>query len=274
MDAESSVSKMILTQIWIYPVKSLGGYRVKTATVAQKGLQYDRRWMLVDEFGNFMTQRMFPQMALFKISGEVVGKEIIFIVTKDKDSIELPGYFDTKEVIQSKVWDDDVIVNEVSNTHSDWFSHHLGMKCRLVYFPEDRPRPVDPRYEVNKENVSLADGYPYLIIGEKSLEDLNSKMELPVPMDRFRPNMVFSGGLPYEEDKWRDFTIGNNRFMGTKPCSRCVLTTINQETAEKGKEPLRTLAKYRKWDNKIFFGQNVIAVDHGTINEGDEIQLG
>ena len=111
------------------------------------------------------------------------------------------------------------------------------------------------------------------MIGQSSLDDLNSRLEFPVPMNRFRPNLVFTGGQPYEEDSWKLLTIGNNKFAGVKPCSRCVLTTVDQNTGEKGKEPLATLAKYRQHENKIYFGQNLLSIDHHTIHEGDEIKL-
>ncbi len=166
------------------------------------------------------------------------------------------------------IWDDTVTAREVSARHSAWFSERLGMACKLVFFPEENIRPVDPRYKVNNEHVSLADAYPLLIIGQSSLDDLNTRLESPVPMDRFRPNLVFSGGEPFEEDTWREFTVGTNRFVGVKPCARCVLTTVNQETAERGAEPLRTLATYRKRDNKILFGQNLVSLDVQEISTG------
>jgi hypothetical protein len=147
------------------------------------------------------------------------------------------------------------------------------MACRLVYFPEENSRPVDPRYKVNGEQVSLADAYPFLIIGQSSFEDLNSKLQEPVPMNRFRPNFVFTGGKPFEEDTWRNFSIGSTRFVGVKPCDRCVLTTVNQETGQKGVEPLKTLTSYRKRDNKVYFGQNLVALDHKRIQIGDLITL-
>ena len=115
--------------------------------------------------------------------------------------------------------------------------------------------------------------YPVLIIGQSSLDDLNQRMKEPLPMNRFRPNIVFTGGEPYEEDGWKNFRIGQNRFVGVKPCSRCVLTTVNQDTGKKGIEPLATLSTYRMRNNKVYFGQNLIPLDHNEIAEGDEIVL-
>jgi uncharacterized protein len=263
------MSRLHLSEIWIYPIKSLGGIRQHFAKIMDKGLAFDRRWMLVDESNNFMTQRVHPLMALFSLQMQ----EAAFEITFKGESIILPFSHPSLSAIHTKVWDDEVVTLEVSVEHSRWFSEKLGMKCKLVHFPEENSRSVDPRFKINNENVSLADGYPLLIIGQSSLEDLNRKLKVPVPMNRFRPNLVFTGGQPYEEDTWRYFTIGKNKLAGVKPCSRCVLTTIDQQTGKKGKEPLATLATYRQRENKIYFGQNVLAIDYNEIHEGDEIVL-
>lgn len=266
------MAALTLTEIWIYPIKSLGGIRLTKAPVFEKGLAYDRRWMLVDEEGVFLTQRVYPEMALLKLTMDNEQLTIVHSLNKKSHIISLHPRTrnEQKEVT---IWDDTVKAFEVSTETSLWFSEILSMTCKLVFFPEENVRTVDPQYALNDENVSLADGYPFLIIGEASLADLNSKMESPLPMNRFRPNFVFSGGQPFEEDHWKEFTIGSNRFLGVKPCSRCVLTTVDQETAVKGTEPLRTLATYRKWNNKIFFGQNLLAIDHTFVQEGDRITL-
>jgi uncharacterized protein YcbX len=258
-----------LTQINIYPIKSLGGISLSSARVMPKGLQYDRRWMLVDEDGVCLTQRVHPAMALFKLAME--GNQLV--VTHKENSLTLPIDGRSSHAMKVTIWDDVVSANEVSQHCSQWFSDLLGIHCKLVSFPEENARPVDPKYKVNGEHVSLADAYPFLIIGQSSLDDLNDRLSKPVPMNRFRPNFVFTGGDPYEEDGWRNFNIGSTKFVGVKPCSRCVLTTVNQDTAEKGIEPLKTLATYRKRDNKIYFGQNLVAMDYNTIHVGDMITL-
>lgn len=255
-----------LSEIWIYPVKSLGGIQLSSAKVREKGLEHDRRFMLIEESGLFMTQRVYPKMALFKTA--IAGNQLI--VTHGPHTLSVPlAPQDLQAPRPVQIWDDLVMANEVAPAYSAWFSEHLGIKCRLVFFPEENPRAVDPTYKVNNEHVGLADAYPFLIIGQASLNDLNTRLQTPLPMNRFRPNLVFTGGQPYEEDSWRNFTIGTNRFVGVKPCARCVLTTVNQDTAEKGKEPLKTLATYRSVNNKILFGQNVVALDHQTITLGD-----
>lgn len=261
---------LTLTEIWIYPVKSLGGIRLTSAKILPKGLEYDRRFMLIDENGLFLTQRVHPQMALFKTS--INGDNLT--ISYNGDDLAVPLHPSTTQGPRPvQIWDDLVMANEVDPACSTWFSQRLGFPCKLVYFPEENLRAVDPRYKVNDEHVSLADAYPFLIIGQASLNDLNTRLDTPLPMNRFRPNLVFTGGQPYEEESWRQFTIGTNRFVGVKPCARCVLTTVDQETAQKGKEPLKTLATYRNFNNKIIFGQNVIALDHTLINVGDILTL-
>jgi uncharacterized protein YcbX len=263
------MQKPVVSEIWIYPVKSLGAIRLSSSKVLPKGLEYDRRWMLIDSNNGFMTQRLYPQMALFKLSFDSGS----FTIRYTDKMIRLP-FHSQGDPIPAQIWNDRAEVVEVSREHSEWFSDMMGMKCRLVSFPENNRRPVDPGYAVNDDQVSLADGYPLLIIGQLSLDDLNGRMQKPLPMNRFRPNIVFTGGAPYEEDDWKNFTIGTNRFAAVKPCSRCVLTTVDQDTGIKGVEPLATLAVYRMRNNKVFFGQNLIPLNYHEIAEGDEILPG
>jgi uncharacterized protein len=268
------MKELQLTEIWIYPVKSLGGIPLTSAKVMGKGLEFDRRWMLVDDNNMFMTQRTHPQMAMFKMS--LSGRKIAITKKNATSNVSASFSADTTPsgpIIRAKIFDDNVDVIEVDPALSKWFSDHLQTSCRLVSFPEANPRAVDPKYRVNDEHVSLADAYPFLIIGLSTLNDLNARLNEPVPMNRFRPNFVFTGGEPYEEDTWRELKIGENKFVGVKPCGRCVLTTVNQETAEKGIEPLYTLSTYRKRETKVLFGQNLVALDNGIVNLGDKISI-
>jgi uncharacterized protein YcbX len=171
------------------------------------------------------------------------------------------------------IWNDMVSVLEVDSMISNWFSRFLGVTCKLVSFPEENPRAVDPAYKVNNEHVSLADAYPFLIIGQSSLNDLNTRLKDPVPMNRFRPNFVFTGGQPYEEDQWKNFTIGKNNFVAVKRCARCTIPTVNQDNGQTSKEPLRTLAGYRSENNKVLFGQNLVCLNEGEIAVSDTINL-
>ncbi len=266
------MKELKLTEINIYPIKSLGGIRLQRAKVLEKGLEYDRRWMLIDRADKFMTQRVSPEMALLKVSiqhGELV------ITNHAKASRPATRFFIDQiplgQQIKAKIWDDEIFVTEVDPHLSAWFSEQLHLSCKLVSFPEGNTRPVDHRYKVNDENVSLADAYPFLIIGQSSLDDLNAKLETPVPMNRFRPNFVFTGAEAYEEDHWRKIRIGANRFVGVKRCGRCTVPTVNQDTAERTAEPLATLSKYRKFENKVNFGQNLVATDHEYVSVGDNI---
>lgn len=255
--------------IFIYPVKSLGGIAMQTATVMKKGLQHDRRWMLMDENNVFITQRVHHKMALFKTSFGDNG----FAVTYDGQQLHIPHTYEG-DPVRAKIWDDEVTVQEVSTQHSEWFTKNLGIKCKLVAFPEQNDRPVDEKYRIGDDQVGLADAYPLLIIGERSLDDLNERLKSPVLMNRFRPNLVFSGGDPFDEDTFRDFTVGSVPFVSVKPCARCVLTTVDQATGTKtGGEPLATLAKYRRKGSGVYFGQNIIPAQTGQISIGDEITI-
>lgn len=263
------MAELTLTQIWVYPIKSLGGISLRSAKVMAKGLQYDRRWMLVDSTKQFLTQRVHPKMALFKMSLVDGTLKIDF---KGNSIFVAPNHKSTG-LFDAQIWDDSVSVFEVSKAHSIWFSEHLGIECQLVQFPEENARRVDPEYVSSEEHVSLADAYPFLIIGQSSMDDLNKRMGRDLSIKRFRPNFVFTGGEPYEEDRWKDITIGSTRFIGVKPCSRCVLPTVDPETGEKGAEPTRTLATYRKIGSNVYFGQNLIAIDHNEVHVGDRITL-
>lgn len=270
----------ILSEIWIYPIKSLSGIPLQKSMVMAKGLQYDRRWMLVDENGRFLTQREHPEMALF----QVVLENDHFLVSKKPPStnsaanskniirLDLSGDIGG-EVLKVQIWKNEVEAFEVNPAYSSWFSERLNLKCKLVFFPEKNLRDIDPEFAKNKEQVSLSDGYPILIIGQSSLDELNKKLEQPVPMNRFRPNLVFTSGIAHEEDTWKNFKIRTVDFEGVKPCGRCVLTTVNQETGEKGLEPLKTLSTYRKQNGKVNFGENVIARSTGEIKIGDLIEI-
>lgn len=226
--------------------------------------------MLVDEHNQFITQRRIHELALFKLS---IVKDV-FLISFKGDTIELPFTpAVTGSSVKVAIWNDTVEAFELGLQFSEWFSNKLNFSCRLVYFPEENERQVDRNFVSGDEQVSLADGYPYLLLGQSSLDDLNSRLNKPIPMNRFRPNLVFEGGLPYDEDKWAEFKIGQNRFKGVKLCERCNLPTINQDTGASGLEPLATLSKYRKNGSKVLFGQNLIPLDFKSISEGDLIDV-
>jgi uncharacterized protein len=262
-----------LTEIWIYPIKSLPGIRVPSANVQGKGLEYDRRFMLVDENNKFITLREFPNMALFDISMDGSTIRVRPQNNGRLSTLFINGKEPRINPLKSIIWDDEVEVFEVNPAYSKWFSEALGTNCKLVFFPEENKRRVDEEYVKQEHHVSLADGYPFLVIGLNSLRDLNERIGQELSMKRFRPNLIFEGGLPYEEDDWKNFRIGHVPFAGVKPCGRCAIPTIDPETGMKGIEPTRTLASYRNRNGKVYFGENVIALNDGEIKEGDEILL-
>jgi uncharacterized protein YcbX len=259
---------MQLSEIWIYPVKSLGGIRLNEATMQERGLEYDRRWMIIDENGKFVTQRFLSKMALIEVALTDSGLKI-WNRLESQNAITVPYEPVTNQARTVTIWDDTVEAVTVSGQADRWLSEQFGQKLELVKMPAQAERKADPKYAKNGENVSFADGFPFLIISQASLDDLNSKLANPITMRRFRPNFVISGTAPFEEDQWTEIQIGDGVFEIVKPCARCILTTINPETAEKGAEPLKTLAGYRKMNNKILFGQNAVAKTLGTIKEGD-----
>lgn len=261
-----------ISEIWIYPVKSLGGIRVNESMAERRGLQHDRRWMLVDEHGQFVTQREIPGMALLQPSFEAGCLAISHRQYTDRRiDIPLDITGDSPEKIRAKVWSNSVSALAMPAEIDQWFSETLGAQVRLVYMPDSSRRRADGRYAPSGQIVSFADGFPYLVIGAAALEELNRKLADPVPMNRFRPNLVFTGGNPHDEDEWTDIRIGDQPFMCVKPCARCVMITTDQGTAQKSAEPLKTLSQYRKRGNKILFGQNMIwtGIEPARVREGD-----
>ncbi len=266
-----------LSEIFIYPIKSLGGISLNSAFVEQRGLKYDRRMMLVDQDGKFLTQRSLPQMALLKTS---INDDVLIVLdSKNKSSIKVPLHPSSlpesaDQKIKVIIWDDVCTALKISKEADVFFTDSLGIKCSLVYMPDDEKRLADPKKKYIKDEhpVSFADGYPFLIIGQASLDDLNKRLAEPLPINRFRPNFVFSGGEPFEEDDWNEFLIGNIKFRAVKPCDRCVITTTNQDTAERKEEPLRTLSTFRKRGNKVLFGMNLVCYSTGYVSVGDPLQ--
>ena len=226
--------------------------------------------MLVDEHNKFITQQFHPEMALLKVE---INNDLLTIKHKQNKISSLtirPLPYD--DAINVQIWQDNVTALKYNSDANDWFTEAIGFKCFLVYMPDSTKRKVDPKYANNKM-VGFADSHPFLIIGEESLNDLNKRLEKQLPISRFRTNFVFSSGKPFDEDNWKTIKIGNMVFHSTKPCPRCVITTIDQNTGVKGKEPLKTLAAFRQKDNKVMFGMNLVAEGTGKVNVGDEITI-
>ena len=264
---------LFVQNLYLYPIKSLGGISVPEAFVEERGFRYDRRWMLVDKKGDFVTQRQHPQLALLQVS---LSKTQLEVVSKGDPSQRIAfdlGLVSDQE-LQVSIWGDQVLARVVSPEVSRWFSDFLQMELDLVVMPESSQRKMDPRYAVQGESVSFADGMPYVMIGHTSLDELNGRLADPVGMDRFRPNLVFSGGEAYAEDQFKQLQIGEVEFQVVKPCARCVMITVDQEKGTKGKEPLATLATYRSQGSKVYFGQNAVALAPGMVRVGDLILQG
>jgi uncharacterized protein YcbX len=260
-----------ISALYIYPIKSLGGIALDTAALTDRGLQHDRRWMLIDANNRFLSQRDNAQMALLKTALTDEGMTVSY--TPNNSSVTIPFVPQTEEMLEVTVWDDTCQAQLVSSHIDEWFSEKLNLPARLVYMPDDSLRQTDLRYTSEGSITSFSDAYPMLIIGQASLDDLNTRLADAVPMNRFRPNIVFTGGEAYSEDTMKHINVNGIDMYGVKLCARCVMTTIDQENAKKGKEPLKMLAKYRLKNNKIYFGQNLTHTSEGILNVGDAIRV-
>ncbi len=272
------MSDIVVSQLWIYPLKSMRGISLDSSQLQKRGFMFDRRWMLVDQDKRFLSQRQLPRMSLIETELAEFGLAVrapdmpVLIIPYPDTQIEL---YDEFEVY---CWDDVIMAQHINTAIDNWFSEFLATDCQLVYMPESSLRAVDSNFAINDDITSFSDGYPNLLISEASLDDLNQRMEIQLTISRFRPNIVVSGCLPYAEDSFGHFFIEQSEFYAVKPCSRCVITTINPETGEKqSPEPLKTLALYRKKAHKVYFGQNLLhKVDYlhtNRIKVGDKLRI-
>ena len=245
-----------LTQINIYPVKSCKGMSLTRAELTPFGLKNDRRWMIVDENHSFLSQRAIPTMALIEPSFSNDG---LILKAPGFDSIEVPYQLKTKVTRAVTIWDDTCAAIDCGDEPARWFSKFLGINCRLVTMGDTFERSVSENYSHQRDQVGFADAFPLLLISSASLRDLNKRLDQPIPMNRFRPNLVVSGCEPYEEDRWKRISVNGITFAVSKPCARCTIPSVDQTNGIRGDEPLATLATYRKGNNNaVFFGQNLI----------------
>lgn len=243
------------------------GTELSESTVVERGLINDRRYMLIDHQNNFISQRSHSLIALMKPK---IYRGMMTISYKD-EQVDLDLNTVSDDVISVTLFDNIVEATTVSKKIDNWFSDVLKENVRLVKMTESNVRTKALIKGPQSTEVSFADGYPILIVGTSSLENLNSKLEEPVLMNRFRPNIVIDTDVPHIEDSWEQIKIGSSNLMVIKPCARCPVVTIEQETATRSKEPLRTLATYRKINNKVYFGANAICMEEGVIGIGDEV---
>jgi uncharacterized protein len=264
-------SQMRVASLNYYPVKSCGGTPIRHATIDARGFVEDRAWMVTTGDGLFLTQRDLPRMALIRPRAEA-GR--LVLTARGMPPLQVIRRTDgTRRDVT--VWNDICATVDQGDEPARWLSMFLGIPCRLVRMAEDFVRQTDPMYSTGfPGQVGFADGYPMLLITQASLDDLNRRLAEPLPMNRFRPNVVVSGTGPYAEDDWGRIQIGDVSFAVVKPCARCPITTTDQDTAETATEPLRTLATYRHVRGKgVMFGQNLIHTSPGSISVGDPVTI-
>jgi len=262
---------VLVTGLFVYPIKSCAGTPLDVAELGDRGIQHDREFMLVDPDNHFLTQRQLPRMALIHPN-------------RTADALELtaPGMRALRltprlagERRQLTVWRDQVGAIDQGPEVAQWLSTYLDKPCRLVRHADDAVRRVDAEFARQPtDQVSFADGFPLLLISEESLAELNTRLPEALPMNRFRPNVVVRGArTAYAEDTWQEISVGGVCFSLVKACARCAITTTDQATAERGIEPLATLATYRRVARGVLFGQNLIHHRRGTIRVGDTVRI-
>lgn len=266
-----------LTAINRFPVKSCRGEALRSAVVEPWGLAGDRRWMVVDEDGECLTARDYPQMIL--VRPELLdGGLRLSTGARDEIVVPVPDGPLTDVTVFRRTPFAARLANEAAH---QWFSRVVGRPARLVFLDDPTRRPTNPAFTEPSDRVSFADGYPVLIASESSLDLVNEWIDAgpradegPLPMIRFRPNLVVNGAAPFAEDGWRRLRIGSAEFRAVKGCDRCVLTTVDPWTARKGKEPIATLSRHRKWDGAVWFAMNLVPDTPGvTVSVGDPVEV-
>ncbi|MEU6575234.1 MOSC N-terminal beta barrel domain-containing protein [Streptomyces sp. NPDC046805] len=271
------MGKAELWSIHVHPVKAFRGFAPREAAVEPWGLCGDRRWALIDDGGKVVTQREQPRLAL-AAAGLLPGGVRLSAPGRETVTVAVPHTSGTVTVNIFGTKVEAVLAEEAAHA---WCSEYLGTDVRLVHLDDPgRRRPIDPDYALPDETVSLADGFPLLLTTQASLDALNALIaqgdhahEGPLPMNRFRPNVVVAGTEAWAEDSWSRIAIGEVVFRVAKVCGRCVVTTTDQDTAERGREPLHTLARHRRFGGSLVFGQNLVPQSTGTIRVGDPVRI-
>lgn len=269
-----------LSAIFVYPLKSARGIELSAAELTERGLAYDRRFMVVDADGLFLTQRQLPAMARLvpSIHGAPTPQahhgQHLRVAFDDLDPLEVPLRPRHGAPCEVRIFQDRVRAIDLGAEAAAFFSRALGRPARLVYMPDDAHRAVQREYAEPGDIVSFADGFPYLLASEASLEALNARLAEPVPMNRFRPNLVIRGAEAFAEDGWTRVRIGELGFEVRKPCTRCAIITTDQERGERAaKEPLTALASFHSWQGKATFAQNLLCRELGTVRVGDPVEV-
>lgn len=273
------MSDPMLAALYVYPVKSLAGAAREETAIEPWGPAGDRRWLLAFPGGYRVTQREHPRLALASAASLPGGAVRLTAPGMAPLDVDVPGEAQETGVVE--LWRSKVEAVRAGAAADRWFSAYLGTDVQLFHMDApERRRPVDPAHSRPGETVSFADGFPLLLTSVSSLDALNSLIaqgdhadEGPLPMDRFRPNLVVAGTAPWAEDGWRRIRVGEVVFRVVKPCGRCVVTTTDQHTATRGKEPLRTLARHRRSGDQLVFGQNLIPEHTGRVRSGDSFEV-
>jgi hypothetical protein len=258
-----------VAELYIYPLKGAGGTRLDAMEVDAFGPRHDRRWLAVDRDGRFVSQRELHRLAL--VRPRLDGAALVLHAEGSAPlAVQPPAHGARRRV---RIWADEADARDAGDEAAAWLSDVLGEPLRLVWMPDDAVRPVHPAYGSAGDRVSFADAFPFLITSRAALDLLNRRLGADLRMNRFRPNIVVDGVPPHAEDTWRTVRIGAIPFDVVKPCARCVVTTVDQESAITGLEPLRELARYRKHGSHVLFGQNAIHRARGWIRAGDVIDV-
>ena len=261
------MSVYIVKEIYIYPIKSLAGISCQQAFAEEMGFENDRRWMLIDTDNQLINQREYPVLSQFY--PQISNGKITITFQDNEHEFSMNEHLDDQ--IYTKVWEDKSFVFEVNKSTSKWFSERLGFECKLVKIIKAGDRKHESSRSNETYNVSFADAYPYLLIGTRSLDFLNDKLEEKITIKRFRPNIVITTQNPHEEDDFEEFKIGKVQFKNVKPCGRCIMVNNDPQTGVVKKEPLKTLSKYRNVNNSVLFGINIVGLNPGIIQVGDSV---
>lgn len=251
----------------LYPVKGMRGIDLSESFVEARGLSGDRRWMVVGEDNRFLSQRGLPRMCLFQ-TGFHDGH--LNIVAPGGERVVVPPA--QGALLDVQVWNDTCRARHISDEVDAWLTEHLGVDARLVYMPDETFRQARLEFTRPGDQVGFADAFPVLVASLASLDDLNSRLDEALPMNRFRANIIVSGCGPFEEDTWPSFELGGVHFRAAKTCGRCSVTTTDQETAVVGTEPLRTLATYRLQGQAVCFGNYFVPENPGSVAVGQELR--
>lgn len=274
-------SDLRVAALFLYPLKSARGMRRDSVALDRFGVRHDRRWMLIDPLaGQPITQREIPKLSRLEARRSPTGLELRWLdpPPAGEESLEAETLRVTEPArdafrLPVTIWGDTVHLPVADDPANEWITAALGREARLAFMPDDVERPVNPRYAEAGDRTSLTDGYPLHLVGSGSMQDLNARLEEPIGVERFRPNLLIDGPAAYDEDDWDEIRVGRCRLRVVKPCPRCTVTTVDPASGERGAEPLRTLSTYRKREGGVMFGQNALHRGEGTIRVGDPVEV-